>query len=167
MCKENSACSCCNSIPMMDELHKLIEGHKEIPGSLITILHSAQGMYGYLPKEALYEISKGLKIPISEVMGIVTFYSFFSTVPKGKYSVMVCMGTACYVKGAERLVEEFEKNLNMKMGDTSEDRFFSLIQSRCIGACGLAPVVSVNGEIHREVKAEDVPNIIAEYKVRG
>jgi len=161
-----STCNCAGGIPKKDELLAIINEFADVPGALITVLHRAQKMYGYLPQDILYVISKGLKIPISEVMGIVTFYSFFSTEPKGKYDIMVCMGTACYVRGAERVLEKFEEDLTVKVGGTTDDMIFSLTHSRCIGACGLAPVVSVNGEIHREVTVDDVPGIITEYKER-
>jgi len=97
-------------------------------------------------------------------MGIVTFYSFFSTTPKGKYDIQVCMGTACYVRGADRVLEKFSDELEIEMGATTEDKLFTLTHSRCIGACGLAPVVSVNGAIHREVRADEVVGIIKEYR---
>jgi NADH:ubiquinone oxidoreductase subunit E len=163
---DSCGCGCSSDIPNKEELISVIDELKDIPGALITVLHRAQGMYGYLPKEVLYEISGGLKVPISEVMGIVTFYSFFSTVPKGKYDIMVCMGTACYVRGAERVLDKFADDLGVEMGGTTDDKLFSLTHSRCIGACGLAPVVSVNGEIHREVTVDDVPGIITEYRER-
>ncbi len=163
----NAASECCCGCSGGDEKHedllKVINESKDIPGSLIAVLHRAQGMYGYLPKDVLYLISNGLKIPISEVMGIVTFYSFFATEPKGKYEVMVCMGTACYVRGAAAVLNAFKDELGIEVGSTSADGLFSLTASRCIGACGLAPVVSVNGEIHREVADDDVVGIIAEY----
>ncbi len=159
-------CGCDEPMPMLDELNSLIEEQADIPGSLMTVLHQSQHMYGYLPKDVLYVISKGLDIPISEVMGIVTFYSFFSTEPKGKYDIQVCMGTACYVRGAERVLEKFSKELGVEMGGTTDDKLFTLTHSRCIGACGLAPVVSVSGAIHREVRADQVTGIIQEYKNR-
>ena len=168
MCDMNteSGCGggCKEAIPQLDELNGIIEEQAHIPGSLMTVLHRAQHMYGFLPKDVLYVISKGLDIPISEVMGIVTFYSFFSTTPKGKYDIQVCMGTACYVRGADRVLEKFSDELEIEMGATTEDKLFTLTHSRCIGACGLAPVVSVNGAIHREVRADEVVGIIKEYR---
>jgi len=158
------ACGCKGGYEKRADLLKLIDDHKDIPGALIAVLHEAQKMFGYLPKEVIYDISKGLRIPVSEVMGIITFYSLFSTEPKGKYDVMVCMGTACYVKGAERVLESFKEELNIGVGGTTDDMLFSLSPSRCIGACGLAPVVSISGKIHREVNAKQVPGIVAEYK---
>ncbi len=155
-------CNCSGS--KEKELLCLIDDLKDIPGSLITILHRAQGIYGYLPRDVLYVISKGLNIPISEVMGVVTFYSFFSTEPKGKHNVMICMGTACYVRGAERVLEAFKKELDIDVGGTTDDMMFSLCSARCFGACGLAPAVDVNGFVHREVKDDTVPEIIARYK---
>ncbi len=157
-------CGCTGDDSLKEELKEMIQASVDIPGSLISVLHKAQGMYGYLPKDVLYDISRGLNIPISEVMGIVTFYSFFSTEPKGRYEVMVCMGTACYVKGSEGVLNAFKSTLDIDVGGTTTDSLFSLTASRCIGACGLAPVVSVAGEIHREVAVGDVPDIIAQYK---
>ena len=165
----NATCNCKGGRRKDDlkqDLLKVIEEQKDIPGSLIAVLHKAQEMYGYLPKDTLYLISKGLRIPISEVMGIVTFYSFFSTVPKGKYEVMVCMGTACYVKGADRVLEAFKKQLDIDVGGTTGDKLFSLTASRCIGACGLAPVISVGHTIHREVNDKQVEGIISDYRER-
>lgn len=158
------ACGCKGGYEKRADLLKLIDDHKDIPGALIAVLHDAQIMFGYLPKEVIYDISKGLKIPISEVMGIITFYSLFSTEPKGKYDISVCMGTACYVKGAERVLESFKEQLGIEVGGTTDDMLFSLSPSRCIGACGLAPVVGISGKIHREVTAKQVPAIVAEYR---
>jgi NADH:ubiquinone oxidoreductase subunit E len=157
-------CSCSGGIQKKEELMNVINDFADVPGALINVLHRAQGMYGYLPKDVLYEVSKGLDVPISEIMGVVTFYSFFSTVPKGKYNVMICMGTACYVKGAERVLEAFKKELDIDVGDTTGDKLFSLCSARCFGACGLAPAVDINGVVHRQVTDEKVPEIIAYYR---
>ena len=157
-------CNCEGGVERREALLNLINESKEIQGSLINVMHKAQGMYGYLPREVLYDISKGMKIPISEIMGVVTFYSFFSTTPKGKYNVMICMGTACYVRGADRVLQSFKEELEIDVGDTTDDKLFSLCTARCFGACGLAPAVDVNGVVHRQVTADTVPEIIENYR---
>jgi NADH:ubiquinone oxidoreductase subunit E len=160
-------CNCEGGVEKREALLNLIDDSKKMPGSLINVMHKAQGMYGYLPKEVLYDISNGMKIPISEIMGVVTFYSFFSTVPKGKYNIMICMGTACYVRGAERVLQSFKEELDIDVGGTTDDKLFSLCTARCFGACGLAPAVDINGVIHRQVTVEKVPEIIAHYTYKG
>lgn len=117
------------------------------PDSLIQILHAAQGMYGYLPLPIIRFIAQELKAPPSRVFGVATFYHFFSLKPKGEHNCLVCTGTACYVKGAQKLIDEVEKVFSLKCGDTTKDGKLSLQQARCIGACGLAPAVSLNEEI--------------------
>jgi len=134
-----------------------------VRGPLIQVLHSAQELFGYLPEKAQVEIAKGLGISLSEVHGVLSFYSFFTTVPRGKHTIRVCMGTACYVRGGKQVLEKFEKELGIGKNDTTEDRQFSLEINRCVGACGLAPVVTVGEDIYRRVKLDKVPEIIAKY----
>jgi NADH-quinone oxidoreductase subunit E len=135
--------------------------------SLIMILHKAQNILGYLPREILEIISDELKIPLAKVYGVVTFYSYFTTEKKGTNRISVCLGTACFVKGAEAVLEEFKKQLSIEMGETTEDGLFTLDNIRCIGACGLAPVVSINDKIYGNVKKEDVKSILDEYRKTG
>lgn len=135
--------------------------------SLIMILHKAQNLLGYLPREILEIIAEELKIPLAKVYGVVTFYSYFNTEKKGKYRISVCLGTACFVKGAEAVLEEFKQQLNINMGETTNDGLFTLDNIRCIGACGLAPVVSINDKIYGNVKKEDVKSILDEYRKKG
>ena len=127
---------------------------------LISILHKVQGHFGYLPQEVQEEISFCLGIPISKVYGVVTFYSFFTMKPRGEYHVSICTGTACYVCGAEKIVEEFERILGIKVGQTTVDGKFSLDTLRCVGACGLAPVVMVGAKIYGRAKVDDIKDII-------
>jgi len=148
------------------ELDKFIDSLQEKQGSLITVLHKAQDIFGYLPVEVQSHIAKRLEIPDSKVYGVVTFYSFFNTEPKGKYAISVCMGTACFVRGAGDILEEFKRNLGIDVGQTTSDGLFSLDSLRCVGACGLAPVVTVNGKVFGRVVPKDVKKIIDEYKAK-
>jgi len=132
--------------------------------ALITILHRAQETIGYLPREILEVIASELKIPLAKVYGVVTFYSYFHTEPRGKYVINVCMGTACFVKGADKVLEEFERIIGIKAGETSEDKKFTLMGLRCIGACGLAPVLTINGKVYGKVSKDMVKDILKEYK---
>lgn len=131
---------------------------------LIEILHLVQNTYGYIPEDMITLISKTLDIPPSRIYGVITFYSRFSLVPTGKYSISVCMGTACYVKGAGDILDEVKKELGINSGETTEDGLFSIVETRCIGACGLAPVVTVNGEVHGRLKKGDMTKIIDELR---
>lgn len=132
-------------------------------GELITILHRVQQHFGFLPASVQQCIAEGLDIPVSKVFGVVTFYSLFTMTPKGKYPVNICTGTACYVRGAEAVLAEFSAQLGMKVGETSEDGKFSLSCLRCVGACGLAPVVMVGEKIYPRVTAGEVASILAQY----
>lgn len=137
-------------------------GNKE--GELINILHKVQGELGYLPEEVQREIAKNLNIPVSKVYGVVTFYSFFTMKPKGKYNIAVCLGTACYVRGAEPLLEEIKKQLNIDVGQVTEDGRFSLDCLRCVGACGLAPVMLVGEKVYGRLDPSMVAGILAQYE---
>ncbi len=136
-------------------------------GELINILHEAQDIFGYLPEELQLFISRKLGISAAKVFGVATFYSFFTMEPKGKHVISVCMGTACFVKGAEKILEEFRKRLGIKEGGSTEDGLFTIDTLRCVGACGLAPVVIVDGKVFGRVKVEDVDNIIKEYSTEN
>ncbi len=133
-------------------------------GGLIPALQTAQNMYGYVPGFAMERISHSLRIPMAELYGVVTFYHFFSLVPRGTYTVRVCLGTACYVLGAQGVLDAFREHLGIEVGGITEDRLFSLDAGRCFGACGLAPVIMVNDMIFQRVRPEDVPDIIAQYR---
>lgn len=134
------------------------------PIELINILHEAQNYFGYLPMEVQIIVAKELKLPPSKVYGVVTFYSFFTMTPKGQHPISVCMGTACYVRGAEKVLDEFKKILKISVGGTTPDGRFSLSSLRCVGACGLAPVVLIGERVYGRVTPEDVERIIKELE---
>ncbi|HMA68606.1 MAG TPA: NADH-quinone oxidoreductase subunit NuoE [Candidatus Mcinerneyibacterium sp.] len=146
------------------ELEDYINEVKHMPGTLINVLHKAQEIFGYLPIEVQTFISEKLGVPYSKVYGVVTFYNFFSMTPRGKYVINICMGTACYVKGADRVVEYFKQNLGINEGETTEDGLFTLTTARCFGACGLAPVLMVNEDVYGHVDRDKVKEIIKKYK---
>ena len=147
-----------------EELKEFIENLNETRGELITVLHKAQEIFGYLPMEVQEFISENTNIPISEIYGVITFYSFFTTTPKGEYPISVCMGTACYVNGAEKILNEIQRELGIKVGETTTDGRFSLDVLRCIGACGMAPVILIGKKTYGRVKADEVKNILKEYR---
>ncbi len=156
---------CCeNQIPMREQLEEIIEKYKETPGALIPVLHEAQDLYGYLPFEVQKIIADGLNIPVAKVYGVVTFYSQFSLNPKGKYRVSVCLGTACYVKGAAEILDKLKERLSIDVGECTDDGLFSLDSCRCIGACSLAPVVTINGEVYGKLVPADIDGIIDKYE---
>ncbi len=130
--------------------------------ALIKVLYEAQNIFGYLPKEVMLFIGEKLDIPASKIYGVVSFYSYFTTEPKGRCQIKVCMGTACFVCGAEKIARELEKQLDLEMGRTTPDRKFSLEELRCVGACGLAPVVLVNDKVYNKVSVDDISKIIKE-----
>lgn len=131
---------------------------------LIEVLHKTQDTFGYIPKRVITKIAKTLDIPVSTIFGVITFYSRFSMIPKGKYSVSVCMGTACYVKGANDILDSFSRELGIGVGETTDDQLFSIIETRCVGQCALAPVVNINEDVYPFFKLEDVKNIISELR---
>ncbi len=134
---------------------------------LIMILSDVQREYGYVPLEVQEIISAKTGVPVAEIYGVVTFYSFFSLVPKGKYVIGCCLGTACYVKGAQKIIDQFCEQLGIQPGQTTEDGMFTIDALRCIGACAAAPAVTVNGEVYARVNVDDVPKIIKTYRERG
>jgi len=132
--------------------------------ALIQILHRAQELFGYLRPDVLRFLAERLRMPMARVFGVATFYSFFSTVPKGRYIIMVCMGTACYVRGAEKVLEAFRKELGIDVGQTTVDGMFSLTTARCIGACGLAPVAMIGEDVHSALTPEKVKKTLKAYQ---
>ena len=148
----------------LNQLKTVIEESKKIPGCLMHILQEAQGIYGYLPIEVQTVIAEGLNISLSEVYGVVTFYSQFSLQPKGKYRISICLGTACYVKGSDKILEELEKQLNIKCGECTPDGLFSIDSCRCVGACGLAPVMMINDEVYGKLTPDMVKGILDKYR---
>ena len=132
-------------------------------GEVINVLHKVQGEYGYLSIEVQALIAKELNIPVAKVYGIVSFYSFFTMIPKGKYPISVCLGTACYARGGEKVLDELKKQLNVEVGGTTNDRKFSLDVLRCIGACGLAPVITIGDKVYGRLTPDQIKGILAEY----
>ena len=157
------ACKCGNS-GKDEELQKILEKYKQDKSNLIQILNEVQEKYGYIPKSAQEEISKYLEIPMAEVYGVITFYARFSLKPKGKYNVAVCLGTACFVKGSQKVLDKVKEKLKIDVGQTTPDGKFSIEATRCVGACGLAPVIKVNEEVYGKVTPEMVDEILEKYK---
>ena len=159
-----SNCSGCADLEAKKKaLDEVIQAYKDTQGPLIPVLHEAQNIYGYLPFEVQRQVAEGLDVPLAEVYGVVSFYTGFSTKPKGKYKINVCLGTACYVKGAEAVLDRFRTVLSLNAGDCTEDRKFSLDACRCIGACGLAPAVMINDDVYGNVTPDDVETILKKY----
>ncbi len=148
----------------VDKIHSICDSFGNQEGELINVLHKCQGTFGYLPAEVQELISEKMGIPAAKVYGVVTFYSFFTMIPKGKYPISICTGTACYVRGAETVLNEFKKQLKIEMGETDVNGLFSLSCLRCVGACGLAPVVQVGEKTYGRVAPDDVKAIIEEYR---
>ncbi len=147
----------------VQELKEVCSQYKHDKGELINVLHSAQGIFGYLPAEVQEVVAQELNVSVAHVYGVVTFYSFFSMLPKGEHPISICMGTACYVRGAEKVLDEFKRQLKVKVGETTPDGKFSLSCLRCVGACGLAPVVTVGEKVYGRVSPDDVKRILNEY----
>ena len=134
------------------------------PGEVINVLHKVQGEFGYLPAEVQELVAKELNIPVSRVFGIVSFYSFFTMTPKGEHPISVCLGTACYVRGAEKVLDELKRQLDINVGEVTPDGKFSLTCLRCVGACGLAPVIEVGDKVYGRMTPDRVKDVLAEYK---
>ncbi|OFY59941.1 MAG: NAD(P)-dependent iron-only hydrogenase diaphorase iron-sulfur protein [Bacteroidetes bacterium RBG_13_46_8] len=147
----------------VDTIKEICKSFENNPGELINVLHKVQHTFGYLPAEIQEVVAYELNIPLAKVYGVVTFYSFFSMIPKGKHPVSICTGTACYVRGAENVLSEFKKELKIDVGETTADGKFSISCLRCVGACGLAPVVMVGDKTYGRVSPEMVKDIIKEY----
>jgi NADH:ubiquinone oxidoreductase subunit E len=167
MSDEVKRCACCaeeaSEEELLARLDEIIEEYKTKPGALIPVLQYAQGIFGYLPEVALKRVALGLRKPYSEVAGVVGFYSFFSTVPRGQHLIRVCLGTACYVRGGKQVLDAMKQRLGIDVGETTEDRLFSLEVARCFGACGLAPAMSIDDDVFKRVRPARVPEILARY----
>lgn len=165
MSNKTLQCSCCSAEEKQkyDEIANIIDLYKGKDGSLIQILHLAQGIYGYLPLDLQNYIARALNKPLSEVAGVITFYSFFSTVPRGEHTIRVCLGTACYVRGGKRLVERLQEMLNVNIGQTTEDGKFTFEIARCIGACGLAPAIMIDDTVYKQVNPNKLESILSKY----
>lgn len=162
------ACDSCNNKVtqgLYTELEKFINELPEKKGALIAVLHKAQSLFGYLPKEVQLFVGEKLNVPAAQVYGVVSFYSFFTMIPKGEHPISVCLGTACYVRGADKVLDIFKKELGIEVGQTTEDGRFSLDALRCVGACGLAPVVLIGEKVYGRISsAEEVKKILNEYE---
>ncbi|OLN32513.1 NADH-quinone oxidoreductase subunit NuoE [Desulfosporosinus metallidurans] len=150
--------------PKQIKLDEIISRYRNENGPLIPILQEAQGVYGYLPAHVLKYISKAMRIPLAKIYGVVTFYSQFRLTPVGRNLINVCLGTACHVRGGAKILETMEKSLNIKDGATTEDGRYTLEIVACIGACGLAPVISINNEVHGRLSPESLAGILAKYE---
>ena len=167
----NEKCCCCGKADedkRMESVAKIIEEFKDVKGGLIPVLHAVQQLYGYLPEEALQVVSDELNIPMTEIYGVASFYHFFSLEPKGEHIIRVCLGTACYVKGGQMILNRLSQELNVEVGKTTLDRKFTLEATRCLGACGLSPVMTVDDKVYARVTLDDVRRILDEYtKMEG
>jgi len=149
---------------LLARLDEAIREYREVPGGLIPVLQIAQGIFGYLPESALKRIAEGLDKPYSEVAGVVGFYSFFSTEPRGRHLIRVCLGTACYVRGGKDVLQALKGALNTDVGKTTPDRLFTLEVGRCFGACGLAPVIMIDDHVHQGVRPTKINEILNQYR---
>ena len=156
-----------DTIQMTPELKAFIEEWKDKPGNLIMVLHKVQQTYGYIPRDIAIETSRLLDVPLAKIYGVVTFYNFFKLQKAGKYLIQVCLGTACYLRGGDDLIKEFEKQLGVGVNTTTPDGLFSIEAVRCLGCCGLAPVAVVNGDVHGKLETKDVAGIIEKYRTQG
>jgi NADH:ubiquinone oxidoreductase subunit E len=168
---EHDTCSgCCDTATeeeLLERLKAFLEDYKDKPGALIPVLQITQNLFGYLPESALKMVAERLGKPFSEVAGVVSFYSFFSTEPRGKHLVRVCLGTACYVRGGKDVLDALKGSLKVDVGRTTEDRHFTLDVGRCFGACGLAPVIMIDDNVHQGVKPIQVASILEQYREGG
>lgn len=163
--------SCCQQMDitpeiapeMWEEVDAIINRHKHTAGALITVLREAQSVVGYFPQELMERIADGMNLPASEVFGVVSFYSLFSLTPKGRHTVKICTGTACYVKGVREVVNRISGKYGIRQGETTDDRRFNLEEVRCLGACGLAPVMVVDDDTHGDVTADSVVALLEQY----
>ncbi|MFZ5642819.1 MAG: NAD(P)H-dependent oxidoreductase subunit E [Bacillota bacterium] len=161
----SGGCACGSRVTpdQLGEVERIIDPYRGQPGSLIQALHGVQNSVGYLPRDVQVRVAEGLGVPLARVYGVVSFYSFFTTVPRGKHKISVCAGTACYVRGANQLLNKLEEELQIKPGETSRDGEFSLGVVRCVGACGLGPVVTVNEDVYARVHPEKLTDILSSY----
>lgn len=146
------------------ELKAFIAEWKDQPGNLIMVLHRVQQHFGYVPREIAFEVADLLGTPLAKIYGVITFYHFFKTTKPGKHTIAVCMGTACYLKGGQQLIDELEAMLGAKAGEVTDDGEFSITAVRCIGCCGLAPVLTVDGEVYGNLKPDQLAGIVAKYR---
>jgi len=159
-------CQCESSDERLMKVREIIENNKNVKGGLIQVLHGIQQVYGYLPEKTLHEVSEILEIPMTEIYGVASFYHFFSLEPKGEHIIRVCLGTACYVKGSQGILNRLSQELNVEVGKTTADGKFTLEATRCLGACGLAPVMTIDEKVYGRVTLDDIRRILDEYDRR-
>ncbi|HPJ21231.1 MAG TPA: NADH-quinone oxidoreductase subunit NuoE [Clostridia bacterium] len=166
MATDTKHCECCDlsENEMFSLLEKTIDDYESKESNLIQILHMAQAIFGYLPEDVLKFISEKMNLPMSKVSGVVSFYSLFSTQPKGRHSIKVCLGTACYVRGGSKIVDKIKELLDIEVGETTKDMNFSLEVMRCIGACGLAPAIAIDDTVYKRVNPNKLRQILAQYE---
>jgi NADH:ubiquinone oxidoreductase subunit E len=167
MSVKNTTCMCAEDVSeseLFERLDEVLEEYRNKPGALIPVLQIAQGIFGYLPENVLKHICLSLGKSYSEVAGVVGFYSFFSTVPRGKHLIRVCLGTACYVRGGKQVLDTLKQELNIDVGGTTGDRMFSLEVARCFGACGLAPAIMIDDDVLQRVKLTKIRGILEQYR---
>ena len=160
---QDCSCNGTEQEKLYAQIANVIDLYKGKEGSLIQVLHVAQQIYGYLPLELQEFIAKNMDLPLSEVTGVVSFYSFFSTTPRGKHTIRVCLGTACYVRGGKRVVERLQQRLAVDLGHTTEDGRFTLEVARCIGSCGLAPAMMIDEKVYKQVNVNKLDSILSKY----
>lgn len=167
MATEQATCSCAEEVSeeeLLARLDEVLDEYRDKPGALIPVLQITQSIFGYLPESALKRISLGLNKSFSEVAGVVGFYSFFATKPRGKHLIRVCLGTACYVRGGLQVLNSLKEKLHVEVGETTPDRLFTLEVARCFGACGLAPTMSIDGEVFKRVRPARVGEVLARFR---
>lgn len=162
-----SKCKDCMGLKVGEAAIEAVKKYKGEAGAVMSCLHEIQDAYGYISEDNQKYLAKELEISLAEIYGIITFYNRFSLTPKGKYNIQVCLGTACYVKGADVILDELKKKLGIKEGETTEDGLFSIEGVRCLGACGLAPVVVINEEVYGKLTVDMLDEIIEKYKKQG
>ncbi|MBN2557497.1 MAG: NADH-quinone oxidoreductase subunit NuoE [Clostridia bacterium] len=166
MSNNETQCGCCeiNENEKFSLLRQTIEKYEAKESNLIQILHMAQAIFGYLPENVLITIADEMNLSMSRIQGVVSFYSLFSTQPKGKHTIKVCLGTACYVRGGSKIVERIKELLEIDVGETTKDMTFSLEVMRCIGACGLAPAIAIDDTVYKRVNPNKLRQILAQYE---
>lgn len=165
MSEKTKTCACLRqgNQQKFAEIANIIDLYRDKEGSLIQILHQAQRIYGHLPLELQQYIAQSLSMPLSEISGVITFYSFFSTKPRGEHTIRVCLGTACYVRGGKKLVEHLRTALGIDIGETTRDGKFTFEIARCIGACGLAPAMMIDDDVYKQVNVNKLDSILSKY----
>ncbi len=162
--KMEETCRCAEDQERLARVGEIIDQFRTLPGALIPVLHEIQDLYGYLPEEALQVVSRELEMPMAEIYGVATFYSFFSLEPKGEHVIHVCMGTACYIKGAQGVLDRLSQELDVPVQGTTADGKFTLEATRCLGACGLAPVMTIGEKVHGRLTPGEIPKILKQMR---